>query len=174
MVSGSHSKPHFQPSCLPNSLSTLSLPSLLFQVRSAQSLSLLSSSVSLSLLLAKSPDPSLDDEARRLIEETEEEKKRCRELINLLGGIEKSQFADEEEEEEDQDQDQGQEDLNQVEKDPKDTGKIANDALRISQEKGKNDSSLVTSNQEAVTKEGGAAATGGAEEEDEEMEDVQM
>lgn len=107
-----------------------------------------------------------------MIEETEEEKKRCRELINLLGGIEKSQFADEQEQEGEEEDDQ--EDPTQVGKDPKDNQKIADDALRISKEKEKDDSSKVTSNQEAVTKAGGAAAAGGAEEDDEEMEDVQM
>ncbi|PWY98993.1 hypothetical protein BCV70DRAFT_191861 [Testicularia cyperi] len=55
-------------------------------VRSAQSLSLLSDSLKLSLLMSKSPDPSLDQEALELIKSTEMEKIKCAQLLqNLLG-----------------------------------------------------------------------------------------
>ena len=44
------------------------------QVRSAQSLTLLSEALKLSLLLSKTPDPALNDEAVALIQSTEAEK----------------------------------------------------------------------------------------------------
>lgn len=51
------------------------------QVRSAQSLTLLSEALKLSLLLSKTPDPSLNDEAIELIKSTEAEKLRCAVLL---------------------------------------------------------------------------------------------
>lgn len=57
-------------------------------VRSVQSLSLLSESLKLSLLLSKSPDPALDDEALDLIKSTELEKLKCAHLLETLLGVE--------------------------------------------------------------------------------------
>lgn len=55
-------------------------------VRSAQSLSLISESLKLSLLLSKSPDPALNDEAIELIKSTELAKlKSARSLERILG-----------------------------------------------------------------------------------------
>ena len=51
------------------------------QVRSTQTLSLLSEALKLSLLLSKSPDPALNDEAVQLIESTQAEKLRCAVLL---------------------------------------------------------------------------------------------
>ncbi|KAJ1025842.1 hypothetical protein NDA16_002468 [Ustilago loliicola] len=58
----------------------------LASVRSAQNLALLSESLKLSLLLSKTPDPGLNDEALRLIESTEREKMRAAVLLaEVLG-----------------------------------------------------------------------------------------
>ncbi|KAJ9474462.1 hypothetical protein PHBOTO_004514 [Pseudozyma hubeiensis] len=53
-------------------------------IRSAQSLTLLSESLKLSLLLSKTPDPALNDEAIQLIKSTEAEKLRCAILIGKI------------------------------------------------------------------------------------------
>lgn len=50
-------------------------------VRSVQTLTLLSESLKLSLLLSKSADPSLNEEALQLIERTEAEKLKCLGLL---------------------------------------------------------------------------------------------
>lgn len=54
------------------------------QIRSAQTLTLLSESLKLSLLLSKTPDPALNDEAIQLIKSTEAEKLRCAILIGQI------------------------------------------------------------------------------------------
>ncbi|GAC92817.1 hypothetical protein PHSY_000373 [Pseudozyma hubeiensis SY62] len=53
-------------------------------IRSAQTLTLLSESLKLSLLLSKTPDPALNDEAIQLIKSTEAEKLRCAVLIGQI------------------------------------------------------------------------------------------
>lgn len=63
-------------------------------VRSVQSLSLLSESLKLSLLLSKSTDPALDDEALDLIKSTELEKIKCAHLLEKLLGVEPSRARD--------------------------------------------------------------------------------
>lgn len=57
------------------------------QVRSTQTLSLLSEALKLSLLLSKSPDPALNDEAVELIKSTEAEKLRCALLLGEIMGL---------------------------------------------------------------------------------------
>lgn len=59
-------------------------------VRSAQTLSLLSESLKLSLLLSKSPDPGLNDEAVELMESTEREKAKCARLLAEILGLEEA------------------------------------------------------------------------------------
>ncbi|PWN46569.1 hypothetical protein IE53DRAFT_391257 [Violaceomyces palustris] len=56
-------------------------------VRAAQSLSLLSEELKLSLLLSKTPSASLDDEAIELMRSTEMEKLRCARLLGEILGI---------------------------------------------------------------------------------------
>ncbi len=65
------------------------LPSMLtmLQVRSAQTLTLLSESLKLSLLLSKTPDPSLNDEALQLIQSTDAEKLKCAALLAEIMGL---------------------------------------------------------------------------------------
>lgn len=63
-------------------------------VRSVQSLSLLSESLKLSLLLSKSPDPALDDEALDLIKSTELEKVKCAHLLETLLGIQPARASE--------------------------------------------------------------------------------
>lgn len=64
------------------------------QVRSAQTLSLLSEALKLSLLLSKTPDPSLNDEALQMIESTEAEKLRCALLLGEIMGLEVGKAKD--------------------------------------------------------------------------------
>ncbi|CBQ69468.1 conserved hypothetical protein [Sporisorium reilianum SRZ2] len=60
-------------------------------VRSTQTLSLLSEALKLSLLLSKSPDPALNDEAVELIENTQVEKLRCALLLAEIMGLDGAQ-----------------------------------------------------------------------------------
>lgn len=62
---------------------------MLAQVRSAQTLTLLSESLKLSLLLSKTPDPALNDEALALMESTEREKLKCAQLLAEMLGLDK-------------------------------------------------------------------------------------
>ncbi|SPO23929.1 uncharacterized protein UTRI_03537_B [Ustilago trichophora] len=63
-------------------------------VRSAQTLSLLSEALKLSLLLSKTPDPALNDEALQLIESTEAEKLRCAMLLGEIMGLDVGKAKD--------------------------------------------------------------------------------
>ncbi|CCF50209.1 hypothetical protein NDA11_003967 [Ustilago hordei] len=56
-------------------------------VRAVQNLTLLSESLKLSLLLSKTPDPALNDEALELIESTEREKMRVASLLAEVLGL---------------------------------------------------------------------------------------
>ncbi len=60
-----------------------------WQVRSVQTLSLLSESLKLSLLLSKAPDATLSDEAVELMHSTEREKLKCAVLLAQLLGLDK-------------------------------------------------------------------------------------
>lgn len=64
------------------------------QVRSAQSLTLLSEALKLSLLLSKTPDPALNDEAVALIQSTEAEKLKCALLLADIMGLDVGRAQD--------------------------------------------------------------------------------
>uniref|UniRef100_V5EF98 Uncharacterized protein n=1 Tax=Kalmanozyma brasiliensis (strain GHG001) TaxID=1365824 RepID=V5EF98_KALBG len=63
-------------------------------VRSTQTLSLLSEALKLSLLLSKSLDPALNDEAVELIKSTEAEKLRCALLLGEIMGLDVGKAED--------------------------------------------------------------------------------
>ncbi|CDU25030.1 uncharacterized protein SPSC_04864 [Sporisorium scitamineum] len=63
-------------------------------VRSTQTLSLLSEALKLSLLLSKSPDPALNDEAVELIKSTEADKLRCALLLGEIMGLDDGKAED--------------------------------------------------------------------------------
>lgn len=66
------------------------------QVRAAQSLASLSQSLKLSLLLSKTPNPDLDDEARDLMQKTAEERVKVGKLLEKLMGHTSALEEDEE------------------------------------------------------------------------------
>lgn len=76
----------YLPSYLVYSFLTLSVVYFdpLAQVRSTQTLSLLSEALKLSLLLSKTADPALNTEAMHLIESTEAEKLQCAHLLSHI------------------------------------------------------------------------------------------